>query len=195
MLYFEGVASFNSHENTESSPPPWRPRERKLAARHRWWGRIQGSTIGSPGASHGAHYDRVCRVAPGTPSRTSPAPGAAIRPSDSGQTWVQDGLDLLNANIGDLAIDPVNLTITAGTYGRGAWRSALPPVIVRGDIDGDGDVDLGDHALLYACMNGPDNPTPPAGCGAADSAAADQDTDDDVDLDDFGEWSGFHPAQ
>jgi photosystem II stability/assembly factor-like uncharacterized protein len=44
---------------------------------------------------------------------------------NGGQTWTKDGTDLPNVNIGDLAIDPVRNTITAGTYGRGAWRANL----------------------------------------------------------------------
>jgi len=46
---------------------------------------------------------------------------------DGGLTWTKDGPDLPNVNIGDLAIDPVNNTITAGTFGRGAWRANLRP--------------------------------------------------------------------
>lgn len=78
---------------------------------------------------------------------------------DEGQTWVKDGADLPNVNIGDLYIDPIRREITAGTYGRGAWRSALPvscngpgiamppqpvtacngdPVMFTVDADGDG---------------------------------------------------------
>jgi len=48
---------------------------------------------------------------------------------DGGQTWTKDGPDLPNVNIGDLAIDRVNSTITAGTYGRGAWRASLRPLV------------------------------------------------------------------
>lgn len=46
---------------------------------------------------------------------------------DEGASWNKDGADLPNVNIGDLYIDSENREITAGTYGRGAWRSALPP--------------------------------------------------------------------
>ncbi len=44
---------------------------------------------------------------------------------DDGATWDQDGSDLPNVNIGDLAIDRDLRTITAATYGRGAWRADL----------------------------------------------------------------------
>jgi hypothetical protein len=51
------------------------------------------------------------------------------RSVDHGATWVKDGADLPNVNIGDLAIDRVNNFITAGTYGRGAWRSPLSAAV------------------------------------------------------------------
>ena len=70
--------------------------------------------------------------------------------SDGGSHWEKDGTDLPNVNIGDLRIDPVQRTITAGTYGRGSWRAALADGGVFADIDGDGDVDLSDLQLLLA---------------------------------------------
>lgn len=48
------------------------------------------------------------------------------------------------------------------------------------DLDGDGDVDLSDFALLQTCFNGPNRP-PATGC----TVGADLDGDADVDLDDF----------
>ena len=60
--------------------------------------------------------------------------GAGVWSSiDNGATWEKDGSDLPNVNIGDLFIDPVNRQITAGTYGRGAWRADLPIVVTCGD--------------------------------------------------------------
>jgi D-alanyl-D-alanine carboxypeptidase/D-alanyl-D-alanine-endopeptidase (penicillin-binding protein 4) len=56
--------------------------------------------------------------------------------------------------------------------------------IVYGDLDGDGDVDLGDHAVLADCMSGPNQPFGP-GC-----APADADTDGDVDLADHARFAG-----
>ncbi len=61
----------------------------------------------------------------------------------------------------------------------------LPPGValgVTGDFDADGDVDLDDYGLFYACFDGPG--VPPAGScpGGVD---ADLDNDGDVDLDDF----------
>jgi photosystem II stability/assembly factor-like uncharacterized protein len=53
--------------------------------------------------------------------------GAGVYHSTNhGATWVKDGADLPNVNIGDLAIDRTNNTLTAGTYGRGVWRTILP---------------------------------------------------------------------
>ena len=53
--------------------------------------------------------------------------GAGVYVSiNGGLTWVKDGADLPNVNIGDLYIDDNTRTITAGTYGRGAFRADLP---------------------------------------------------------------------
>ena len=70
--------------------------------------------------------------------------GAGIWSShDNGATWLKDGLDLPNVNIGDLQIDPDGAAIIAGTFGRGAWRATLPPVVAcAGDVDGDGFVNI-----------------------------------------------------
>ncbi|RMF83042.1 MAG: hypothetical protein D6744_05430, partial [Planctomycetota bacterium] len=94
---------------------------------------------------------------------------------DGGATWIKDGSDLPNVNIGDLAIDPVRGTITAGTYGRGAWRAALPPRTILGDLDEDCDVDLTDLAVLLSNFEKV-NPLPSEG---------DIDRDNDVDLTDL----------
>ncbi len=92
---------------------------------------------------------------------------------DLGEFWVKDGNDLPNVNIGDLAIDFANNTITAGTYGRGAWRSPLPNGLgCDADIDGDGDVDAEDFfGFLDLFANG--------------EPGADIDEDGDIDADDF----------
>ncbi len=73
---------------------------------------------------------------------------------DGGPHWQKDGNDLPNVNIGDLQIDPANNTITAGTYGRGAWRAALRGEGIPGDLDSDGDVDLADLAQLLGSYGG-----------------------------------------
>ncbi len=71
--------------------------------------------------------------------------------ADDGASWEKDGSEFPNVNVGDLAIDPGQRTITAATYGRGAWRADLAvPETTPGDINGDGSVDLSDLAELLA---------------------------------------------
>ncbi|HRX85416.1 MAG TPA: multiheme c-type cytochrome [Phycisphaerae bacterium] len=60
-------------------------------------------------------------------------------------------------------------------------------VIVNGDFDGDGDVDLDDHAAFVTCMGGPGMPPAPgdANCATTCTLAFDHDADGDVDLADY----------
>ncbi|HUU82039.1 MAG TPA: VCBS repeat-containing protein [Phycisphaerae bacterium] len=53
-------------------------------------------------------------------------------------------------------------------------------LVVNGNCDGDGDVDLVDYACFWDCMLGPENPSDPDVCGAFDA-----DLDLDVDLSDL----------
>ncbi|UCG16011.1 MAG: hypothetical protein JSV19_12030 [Phycisphaerales bacterium] len=53
------------------------------------------------------------------------------------------------------------------------------------DLDGDGDVDLGDYTLFADCMAGPNVGVVPPGCADAQFHNADLDGDEDVDLGDF----------
>ena len=55
-----------------------------------------------------------------------------------------------------------------------------------GDMDGDGDADLDDHALFAECLSGPGVTTPPDGCSVDEFTRADIDADSDVDLVDAG---------
>ena len=64
---------------------------------------------------------------------------------DGASTWIKDGVDLPNVNIGQLEIDAQRRTVIAGTYGRGAWRSPMPSAA---DINLDGSVDGADLGLL-----------------------------------------------
>lgn len=84
--------------------------------------------------------------------------GAGVWESaNGGATWVKDGADLPNVNIGDLAIDVERNTITAATYGRGAWRKPLASAPCPGDLDGDGAVEQADLGILladYGCLPG-----------------------------------------
>ncbi len=64
---------------------------------------------------------------------------------DSAATWVKDGMDLPNVNIGQLEIDAQRRTVIAGTYGRGAWRSPMP---LAADLNLDGTVNGADLGTL-----------------------------------------------
>ncbi|UCF34736.1 MAG: hypothetical protein JSV78_05410 [Phycisphaerales bacterium] len=64
---------------------------------------------------------------------------------------------------------------------------APPP----GDINGDGDVNLADFDIFHMCLNGPDNPTVPTGCTPEYFDACDLRDDNDVDLDDFAEFTTY----
>ena len=114
---------------------------------------------------------------PGTLRRTAVVgSGAGVYHSlDLGASWVANDASLPNANVGDILVDSVQRSVIVATYGRGAWRSALPsgcPSDLSGDetvffddialimldfgpcagcaadIDGNGLVDLGDIALV-----------------------------------------------
>ena len=61
-------------------------------------------------------------------------------------------------------------------------------VQLPGDCNGDGGVDLDDHASLEACLAGPDNGLGP-GCGCFDF-----DSDGDTDLVDFAEFQVLFPG-
>ena len=81
--------------------------------------------------------------------------------------------------------------LTDGTNTYCGWNIddveiwGLAPVPIPGDLDGDGDVDLGDYARFEACLGGPTVTDPPSGCNATDFINADLDQDTDVDLSDF----------
>ncbi len=105
--------------------------------------------------------------------------------SNRGVNWIKDGLDLPNVNIGDLAIDPIRQEITAGTYGRGAWRADLP---IPGDLNGSGTLENGDHTAFTDCLSGPGNSAVPELCTQERFNHADFTGDNDVDEEDFAEF-------
>ncbi len=83
------------------------------------------------------------------------------------------------------------LTIAAAVFTNNARNSftVIPPPPIPGDIDGDRDVDVLDHARCTACLTGPADTTRPAACPIEDFLACDLDTNTHVDLADFAELS------
>lgn len=67
---------------------------------------------------------------------------------DGGATWIKDGSDLPNVNIGDLQIDTGPRVLYAGTYGRGAWKADLPDPGCTADLTGDGQVNVLDLMII-----------------------------------------------
>lgn len=90
---------------------------------------------------------------------------------DAGTTWFKAGPDLPNVNIGQLEINRARRTIAAGTYGRGAWRSALPK---PADLNFDGLVNAADLTILLngwgACASTMNCPADISGDGSVDAA-------------------------
>lgn len=70
----------------------------------------------------------------------------------------------------------------------GLGMSGKVTVILRGDINRDGNVDLADHVILSMCLAGPDVGETPIGCAEEQSAESDTDDDGDVDMADFAEF-------
>jgi hypothetical protein len=89
-------------------------------------------------------------------------------------------------------MDPVCCDEMGGTVGYadiclgdGNANSIDDACELPGDIDDDGDVDLGDYAMFAACMRGPGAHWLPGICSFAEFGRADVDDDSDVDLRDF----------
>lgn len=86
--------------------------------------------------------------------------------TDGGATWIKNGPDFPNVNVGDIVIDTVARTVTVGTYGRGTWRSALPRC--SSDITGDGPVDFADFLAFFNAFDALDPAADVDGSGEVD---------------------------
>ncbi len=85
---------------------------------------------------------------------------------------------------------PYFIDYAANVYGLGTNDPKQMEIIEvelphAGDMDGDGDVDLSDFAILAGCMAGPGESRPSTGCTDGQFMSADLDGDTDVDMDDF----------
>jgi photosystem II stability/assembly factor-like uncharacterized protein len=97
--------------------------------------------------------------------------------SDHGASWQPMNTGIPTAVCYALALGPDGY-LYAGTAGHGVFRSTQQ-IVLPGDADDDGQVDLADHAAFATCLTGPSIPYL-QGCAAADIGR-----DGDVDLADF----------
>jgi len=92
-------------------------------------------------------------------------------------------------NVADYALSDGPAVVT----NNGGMSYTVAAHRVLSDLDGDGDGDLNDVALLSACLVGPNVQVPPPGCDAAAFQRADTDGDLDVDLLDVAELYAAFP--
>jgi hypothetical protein len=84
--------------------------------------------------------------------------------------------------VGSLAGDnPTQLLLDYTTPGVHVYEDTC---YVRGDMDGDGDVDLTDYGMFCNCLAGPGEELPPDDCQPLEFEAGDMDEDGDVDMKD-----------
>ena len=105
----------------------------------------------------------------------------------AGTAWAQDGYGSIVAwgenYDGQCNVPAPNTDFVA--VAAGSYYSLGIMGYPRGDLDGDGDVDLDDVGVFADCLAGPEVSTPPGECTQEQFDVADLDADNDVDLADF----------
>jgi len=105
-------------------------------------------------------------------------------PLQKGQTWTIRVRDSLRSQSGGLVFDgemgQASPVLPTGDGLPGGIAGFRYTIVIRGDVDQDGDVDVSDFAFFQACFNGPAQPVPRPEC-----LNVDFDRDGDVDVTDF----------
>jgi len=145
-----------------------------------------GGTVGVSGAGlrkhHAASGVTICAAChPGDPT---PLP-ESVKPPYYGTADTKCD-DPCNSPPGYKENWSIGDTVGLDNDGDDIYDTLDPDCSVEGDMDLDGDVDLTDYTLFAACLDGPGDMVPPAGCTSASFARADLDGDHDVDVADAG---------
>jgi hypothetical protein len=147
-----------------------------------WW-RLSWGGSGYTGSTTG---NTLNDTDPGNPANFGPAfPDPLPSTTLQALRFTGEPGDRSTSNDQDYALTDGAAVFTNNA--RVDFTVAAPQPIV-GDIDGDGDVDIDDHALCIGCLAGPDDPLAPVGCAPEDFAACDLEGDTDVDLFDFADF-------
>ncbi|SCY37077.1 Por secretion system C-terminal sorting domain-containing protein [Nonlabens sp. Hel1_33_55] len=83
---------------------------------------------------------------------------------DNNKTWVKFSNNLPNVNVRDIEINPVDMIMTAGTYGRGVWQTTVEFVQPMDDIsmksvtNTGGSIDCGSNSVEVLLENTGINP-------------------------------------
>jgi photosystem II stability/assembly factor-like uncharacterized protein len=95
---------------------------------------------------------------PGTGTFMAGTEFGVMQTTDAGFTWTLGPPGMPVSIVYDLAYAPATSTVIASTYGRGmfAWKAGATTTVLRGDIDGNTQVNAADAFLLQQALVGVD---------------------------------------